>query len=78
MVLEILWRVLRWIAWFVKNYQAVPCLWFSRCPITLVAQVEPSSVHVRLVDEWHWDTFFPQVLWFSAINIIPLVHLTHF
>jgi hypothetical protein len=23
----------------------------SRCPITLVAQVEPSSVHVRLVDE---------------------------
>ena len=47
-------------------------------PITLVARVDPRSVHVRLVDEWHWDTFFPQVMWFSAISIIPLVHHTHF
>ena len=50
----------------------------SRFPITLVARVEPRSVHVRLVDEWYWDTFFHQVLWFSAISIIPLVHRTHF
>jgi len=50
----------------------------SCCPITLVARVEPMSVDVRLVDEWHWDTFFPQVLWFSAMSIIPLVHHTHF
>jgi hypothetical protein len=50
----------------------------SHCPVTLVARVQPTSVHVRLVDEWHWDTFFPQVLWFSAISIIPLVHHTHF
>jgi hypothetical protein len=46
--------------------------------ITLVARVDPRSVHMRLVDEWRWDTFFPQVMWFSAISIIPLVNHTHF
>jgi hypothetical protein len=46
--------------------------------VTLVAQVQPRLAHVRLVYEWHWDTFFPQVLWFSAISIIPVVHHNHF
>jgi hypothetical protein len=48
-------------------------IFVGRCPVTLVARVEPRSVHVRLVTD-----FFPQVLWFSAISIIPLVHHTYF
>jgi hypothetical protein len=45
---------------------------------TLVAWFEPRSVHVTLVDKWHWDTFSPQFLWLFAISVIPLVHHTHF
>jgi hypothetical protein len=49
----------------------------SCCPVT-VTWFEPRSVHVTLVDKWHWDTLSPQVLWLFAISILPVAHHTHF